>query len=131
MPRTFGKFLLVGGTCYLLNLVLLWLAVEKVGIHYVPATLLSVAFMTVLGHYLNRRHTFRSRGRYGPELMRFMLNRLLQAGLGVGAMVLLVELAGIGYLLANVLVTVFTTIATFLTDRWVVFEQSRSPRAHH
>ncbi|MFP5407244.1 MAG: GtrA family protein, partial [Gammaproteobacteria bacterium] len=57
MPRTFARFLVVGGTCYLLNLALLWLAVEKGGIHYIPATLLTVAIMTVLGHFLNRRHT--------------------------------------------------------------------------
>lgn len=129
--RTFGKFLIVGGSCYLLNLALLWIAVEKVGIHYVPATLLSVAAVMVLGHFLNRRHTFRSRERYVPELLRFMLNRSLQAGVGLGGIVLLVELAGIPYLLANILVTVITTIASFIADRWLVFGQSGAQRSLH
>ena len=58
----FRWFLLVGGACFLLNLLLLFAMVDGLGLHYLPANVISFGILVVVGHYLNRTHTFRSGG---------------------------------------------------------------------
>lgn len=127
--RTLTSFLLVGGTCYLLNVAILAFAVEVLGLQYVLANLLSLAILVVVGHYLNRRQTFRSRGRYLPELSRFALTITVQTASALGLIYLLVEHAGLHYLAANFAVTAVFTLLSFLAQREFVFRRADN-RAH-
>lgn len=127
--QAFVRFLVIGTACYAINLGMLWVAVERAGMHYMVASILCMVPMLIIGHYLNRVHAFRSNGGYSTELLRFAFARLSQIGIGLGAIALLVEFAGIQYLVANVLVTAAVTIASFLVHRRYVFLGARNPRA--
>jgi putative flippase GtrA len=117
----FRRFLLVGGACFLLNLLLLYAMVDGLKLHYLLANVISFGILVIVGHYLNRTHTFRSGGVYGSELARFAVLTATQAATGLAAMALLVEVGKVPYLLAAVVVTASLAVVSFLVQRRVVF----------
>lgn len=52
------RFLAVAGTGFVLNAALMWLAVDLVGLHYLPAQLLATALVLLWNWLANRRWTF-------------------------------------------------------------------------
>jgi putative flippase GtrA len=122
--RPFLRFLAVGGGCYLLGLLLLFLLVEVARLHYLMAMALAFLGVCLVGHAGNRWHTFRSDAPYAPELARFAVALTAQMLAALAGMWLLVDALGVHYILANVLVTVPLTLASFLVNRSKVFRHA-------
>ena len=59
--RQFGKYCIVGGIGYLLNLGLLFLMVEAVHVHYLIAAAVVPAFVVLFNFTLNKTWTFRGK----------------------------------------------------------------------
>lgn len=114
---------MVGGLAYLSSLAVLVFLVEVVGVHYIVAMLISLAFVTVAGHALHRRATFGSGGAYLGEFFRYNSVVLLQFGLGLGLMIVLVELAGLSYLVANFLAAGVLAALSFVAHRTYTFRK--------
>ena len=113
-------FLLVGGTCYLLNLLSLYLLTEKLGLHYLASVMVAFLLINCCGFVLNRRYTFadssdtfwRGLGKYNLVLLSSCLWVLL-------LMYVLVDLFRVGYLPANIAITTGTTFYNFfLHKKW-------------
>ena len=117
------KFLLyvaVGGVCALLNLAVLWLLTDILGIHYLLSNTISFFALTPVGFVLQKLMTFRTpRAHAGVEWPRYFATMGSSFAANLGLMYVLVSLLGLWYLAANVITTVLLLVANFLVNlRW-------------
>ena len=114
------RFGIVGCT----NTLLSWCAYALLvwaGVHNLVASGIAWTLGALNSYVHNRRWTFRSRGRYAPELVRF--GAVQCAGLAIDVVLLhaLTRDAGVNDLVAQALVYPATTVATFLLSRQWAF----------
>ena len=116
----FLSYVMVGGACALLNLVVLWLLTSLLGLHYLVSTLISFFTVTPVGFWLQKIVTFRTpRSRAHIEWPRYFATMGSSLAANLVLMYILVSLAGLWYLTASVVVTVTLLTANFLlNDRW-------------
>lgn len=117
------KFLLyvaVGGVCALLNLAVLWLLTDVLGIHYLLSNTISFFALTPVGFVLQKLMTFRTpRAHAGMEWPRYFATMGSSFAANLGLMYVLVSLLSVWYLAANVITTVLLLVANFLVNlRW-------------
>jgi len=115
-----ARFVAVGVS----NTVLSWCVyavLEHVGVHYLLASGLAFALGALNSYVLNRRWTFRSRGRYAPEVVRFAVVQCI--GLAVDVLLLgaLTEDVGLHHLLAQAIVFPVASGVTFALSRQWAF----------
>ncbi len=93
----------------------------RAGVHSLVASGIAWTLGALNSYVHNRRWTFRSRGRYAPELVRF--GAVQCAGLVLDLVLLhaLTHDAGVNDLVAQALVYPATTVATFLLSRQWAF----------
>lgn len=116
-PR-WARFLIVGGVCFSVNLVVLYAGTDLLGVHYLWATLASLWITNTLGWLLNRRWTFASRAPAAfAEYCRYLTVNLSSFALGMALMALLVGLLGIHYLVANACIAFAMALGNFLAHR--------------
>ena len=121
------RFCVVGATNTAVSLATFWVLLH-VGVHYVLAAALAFAAGAVNGYVLNRTWTFRADGSWRARVL-YVAVQLLGLGLNVTLVWLLVEAAGLGELLAQVLALPPVTVTTFTLSRQVVFRPGRSQGA--
>jgi putative flippase GtrA len=113
------------------NTALSWCAYALM-VHFGIAILLASGIAWTSGalnsYVLNRRWTFRSRGRRAPELLRFGAVQIAGLALDVVLLDALTRDAGIHHLIAQALVYPVTTIAAFVLVRLWAFAPSGRPR---
>jgi putative flippase GtrA len=116
----FVLYVAVGGVCALLNLAVLWLLTDVLGIHYLVSNTISFFALTPLGFVLQKLMTFRTPGVHaGIEWPRYFATMGTSFAANFALMYMLVSLAGIWYLAANVITTVLLLVANFLVNlRW-------------
>lgn len=116
----FLRFGLVGGLCFVVGMLGVWLLTEHLGLHYLLSTAVAMMSANVLGWLLNRSWTYElQRRRSLPEFMRYALINALAAGASLALLGLLVAVAGMHYLLACALVAIAMAIVNFqLHGRW-------------
>lgn len=124
--RQFGRFIAAGAACYLLNVLILVGCVELLGLPYTIAILIGMLVLIPVGHALNRRLTFHSRNAYLSELKRSAVTLTAQVVLGLALSNLLIEAAGLNYVVANAAATAALTVGSFLVQRAFVFRQPQS-----
>jgi putative flippase GtrA len=112
------RFVTVGAS----NTVLSWClyaVLEHAGVPYLIASGVAFAAGAVNSYALNRRWTFRSRGRTAPEALRFGVVQCIGLALDVGLLYALVHEAGVHHLIAQALVFPVASAVTFtLSRRW-------------
>ena len=91
------------------------------GVHVLFGSAVAWTLGAVNSYVLNRRWTFRSRGRYAPELVRFGVVQCAGLALDVLLLAALTRDAGADKLLAQALVYPATTAATFALSRQWAF----------
>lgn len=119
----FGKFCLVGLSGVLVNIGLLWLLTEIIGLFYLISAAISIETSVISNFILNDFFTFPDRR--SPTAKSF-LNRLLKynlltlAGLGVNICILwlLTEFLGIYYLIAELFGIAAATLWNYLSNTW-------------
>ena len=118
--RKFLSYALIGGSCALLNLVLLWLLTSVLGLHYLVSTMIAFFALTPVGFWLQKLVTFRTpRASAGFEWPRYFATMGTSFAANLGLMYLLVSIAGVWYLAASVIVTLLLLATNFLVnDRW-------------
>ena len=106
------------------NTLLSWCAFALLvwaGVHHLVASAIAWTLGALNSYVHNRRWTFRSRGRYGPELARFAAVQC--AGLALDLLLLhaLTTDTGVDALVAQALVYPATTVAMFVLSRQWAF----------
>jgi putative flippase GtrA len=116
----FLTYAVMGGTCALLNLLVLWVLTSVLGVHYLVSTMISFFTLTPVGFWLQKLVTFRTPRAAAPvEWPRYFVTMGSSFAANVGLMYLLVSLLGLWYLAASVVVTLVLLAANFLVnDRW-------------
>lgn len=117
------RFATVGASNTLLSWCL-YAVLEHVGIHYLLASGLAFATGALNSYALNRRWTFRSRGRHAPEIVRFGAVQCIGLALDVSLLYVLVRDVGIHHLIAQALVFPVASVVTFMLSRRWVFAAS-------
>lgn len=122
------RYGLVGGACAVINIAIVYVGHDLLGVHYVVAALLTCAVTIPLGYMLHARLTFATGRAAGwPEFGRFLTVQLAQFALGLGLMALLVELLMLTPVVAMIAVSFLLYLYGFVASaRWVyrVFAQS-------
>jgi putative flippase GtrA len=89
------KFGLVGGSGYVINLVVFALLDQLLGIHHLVSALLSFCVAVTNNFVLNRYWTFQAaRGHAGFQAARFFAVSVMALGVNLVALYLLVDVAG-------------------------------------
>jgi len=113
----FLTYALVGGACALLNLWVLWLLTDGIGLHYLVSNMISFLALTPVGFLLQKLVTFRTpRATAGVEWPRYFATMGSSFAANLGLMYVLVSLLGVWYLAANLAVTVLLLAANFLVN---------------
>jgi putative flippase GtrA len=118
------RFAAVGATNTLLSWCV-YAGLVRLGLHYLLGSGLAFALGVVNSYALNRRWTFRSRHRRGPELVRFVAVQCVGLGLDLGLLYVLVDRVGIHHLIAQALVFPAASAVTFLLSRQWAFAGTR------
>jgi putative flippase GtrA len=118
------KFVVVGAIAAGLQLVLLWLFVDRAGLHYLVSAVVAIECTIVFQYVLNNRWTFHADRNTGPREFLVGLgqtNVVRGTAIPIQLAVLygLVQYQGVTYLLANVAGIVVSGIYRYVFDaRW-------------
>ena len=119
----FFKYCLVGGGGVLVNMGLLWLLTEFVGLFYLLSAAISIETSILSNFTLNDYLTFpdrRSRGarHFLMRLAKFNLVSLAGLGLNLGVLWLLTNVFGVYYLLSNLCGIAVATLWNYMANFW-------------
>lgn len=116
------RFGLVGATCALLNLALLFVGTDIIGLDYLVSVTIAFFAINLVGFLLNKHYAFRDRQ---PQVVRQAARYYVVLGLSLAAnlalMGLLVDGLGVHYLVASVIVTVLFAALNFLGHLRITF----------
>ena len=116
----FFMYAMVGGTCLLLNFVVLWLLTSVIGLHYLVSTMISFFTLTPVGFVLQKVVTFRTpQATARVEWPRYFVTMGASFAANLALMYVLVSLLGVWYLAASLIVAMLLLSASFVVnDRW-------------
>jgi putative flippase GtrA len=119
------RFAAVGVSNTLLSTAV-FAALFHLGVPYLLGSALAFGLGALNSYTLNRRWTFRSRGRRAPELARFLCVQVVGLGVNLALLAGLVEVAGIHHVVAQVLAFPAASVITFaLSRQWAFKPASR------
>jgi putative flippase GtrA len=119
------RFIAVGGFCFLLNLAVLYVGTDVIGLHYLVSMLASVAITTAASWLLNRIYTFKSKDpAKAREAGRFLRTTLMNMAIATLAMFIAVDFIGLNYLVSSALIAIVMTAWNFFAhNRWSFLKQ--------
>ncbi len=131
--RRLLQYVLVGALGLGVNQGVLFLATGIAGLSYVIGGTLSRVLSVLVNYAVNDAWTWGGRGDPGPREyivrgFKYVLTRIVGIGIGLGALVLFVELLNLHYLIANVLaVGVGIAWGFGASERWVWRSEDAEP----
>jgi putative flippase GtrA len=119
------RFVLVGGSSTVVTVLSYALLIE-LGVSYPISAALGYAAGIVNGYTWNRRWTFGTGPFHLPEFSRYVIVQGSGLAANLLGLVLLVEVVGLGKLVAEIVSVVPIVLVTFSLNRWWTFR----PRTH-
>ncbi|MBI4186606.1 MAG: glycosyltransferase [Chloroflexi bacterium] len=124
----FAKFCLVGFSGVLVNMGLLWLLTEVVGLFYLLSAAFSIETSIITNFTLNDRFTFRDRRSAGVKsfagrLLKFNLVSLAGLVLNMSTLWLFTEVFGVYYLVSNLFGIAVAILWNYLVNSWWTWRQ--------
>jgi dolichol-phosphate mannosyltransferase len=115
--RRFLNFCLVGALGVVVNVGLLWLLTEFLGIFYILSAAVSIETSILFNFALNDLWTFRDRRQLGSNtlarVMKYNLTCAVGVGINLGILALLSEAFGIYYIISNLIGIAGATLWNF------------------
>jgi putative flippase GtrA len=119
------KFFAVGGSGYVVNLFVFWLAEEQIGFHYVAAAACAFAVAVFNNFWWNRHWTFGAHeGHAGFQAARFFTISVIAFFFALGILTLLVGAFGVKEFLAQAISIVVATPLNFVGNKMWSFSRS-------
>jgi len=119
------RYLLVGGTCAVLDLLFLYLMVNFLNIWYLAATTISFAAVSLLGYFGQKYFTFRNAEKnHKKQLALFFMVSGTGLLINAGFMFFFVSILGIWYMAANIITKFIVLIWNFLANKKITFRIS-------
>jgi putative flippase GtrA len=117
------KFALVGGSGYVVNLVVFALLAEVAGLHHIPAAVGAFCVAVTNNFLLNRHWTFRARdGHAGFQAARFFAVSLVGLSFNLVLLELLVSVAELPELPAQALAVAMAMPVNFIGNKLWTFD---------
>lgn len=114
------KFVFVGGTSTVLDMVLLYLLNYHLGIHHLVAATLSFVIATFYNYYMSMKFVFSSKfdeSQRGKEFSLFFILSLVSLILTIVMMAIFVDMMHLDVMVSKVIVGVFVMIFSFVTRK--------------
>ncbi len=120
------RFVISGGTAAFTQLILLYVFSTYFGIWYLLANVLAFCFSFVVSFVLQKFWTFQdgSKDTLHGQLLSYLLVQLVSLAINSVLLGLLVEGAGLHYLLAEFLVLIFVAFTNFFVFKKLIFKRS-------
>lgn len=118
------RFVIVGAVAAGVQMAMLWLLVDGVGLNYLLGALIAIECTIMLAYVLNNAWTFRARQNTGPVehlvgLFKTNLVRGTAIPIQLAVLFVLVEWHGITYLISNAVAIATTGMYRYTLDaRW-------------
>jgi putative flippase GtrA len=118
--RNFVKFILIGGFCASLNLVLFFAFTNLLRMHYILALVVLTIIVNSIGFYLNKRYTFKSTKKsFLYDLYKYHLVMFSSLMISILLMYLLVDILNYWQIYSFIIVTVIMTVYNFVAhNNW-------------
>lgn len=114
------KFVFVGGTSTVLDMVLLYLLNYHLGVHHLVAATLSFVLATFYNYYMSMKFVFSSKfdeSQRGKEFSLFFILSLVSLILTIVLMAVFVDMMHLDVMVSKVIVGVFVMIFSFVTRK--------------
>ncbi|MEP2943710.1 MAG: GtrA family protein [Hyphomicrobiales bacterium] len=121
LKREFASFLIVGVVATACHYLLLIFLVEALNVAPVPASAAGAFLGAVVSYYLNRRLTFRSTRKHTVTAPRFFTVAGISLVTNTALMALFTGPLGWGYLISQIITTVFLILITFGANKLWTF----------
>jgi putative flippase GtrA len=117
-----SRFVVIGGGCFLLGLLLVYVFTDKCGLHYLAALSISLVIVNIVGWLLNRGWTFKMDSpRSGAEFGRYLAVNAAGFFITLISVHVLVSWVGMHYLWASAWVAAGMIFVNFLVHRRISF----------
>lgn len=116
------RYLFIGGTCAVLDLLFLYLMVNFLNVWYLIATTISFTMVSFLGYFGQKYFTFRNTERnHKKQLTLFFTVAGTGLLINAGFMFIFVSLLGIWYIIANIFTKFIVLAWNFLANKKITF----------
>jgi putative flippase GtrA len=120
-----SKFFAVGGSGYVVNLFVFWLASHQFGFHYLASATCAFVVAVINNFWWNRHWTFGAReGHAGFQAARFFVVSIFAFFFALGVLELLVSQAGLPKLAAQAISIVVATPLNFVGNKMWSFSRT-------
>ena len=131
-PRSFVRFVLVGGASTTCQYIVLTLLVELLHVQAALASSIGYGTAAAVSYLVNRLWTFKTDLSHAQSLPRFIVMIGIGLLLSFAVMHALVDFAGIYYLLAQVLTTGTVMLSNYLlASSWVFIAPDAREKQEH
>lgn len=118
--REIGRFLLVGGGCFVFEYVLLYSLTEFGGISYLISAAVAFTLSLILNYILCTAVVFHAGNRSRKEMLLFAVTSLLGLGINQVTMWFFVEITGLWYMFAKVIASAVVMVWNYVTKRYIL-----------
>lgn len=119
--RQLGRFLLVGGSAFLIDAVVYFVLTRYLGVYYVLARVVSLLCALIWSFLHNRRWTFSVSHRHPHQFIRYTIVTLASSLTNIGLMKVAVDYLHIYDLVALVAITGTLAAASYLGHKFWSF----------
>jgi putative flippase GtrA len=117
-----ARFSAIGAVCFAVSLVVLATLCELFHVYYLPAYIATFFISSTVGYVLNGRYTFSGHQRFsGRALSRYMMVNAVLLGINSILLQILVEICGIWYIAATVILAAINVPITFAAHRLLTY----------
>jgi len=124
MTKRFLKFLVVGGTGFVVHLVILYSLTELCHLWYILSAIIAVVLAATNNYLINHHWTFREQQEANPNLFRGWMRYLVAIGvvetIYLAMLAFFTETLGIWYVVSAAIAIGMTSVIRFaITSKWV------------
>ena len=125
------KFGVVGGTGYVINLIVFAILVEGLGVNHIAGAIGAFVVAVTNNFLWNRHWTFSAAGGHaGKQAWRFFTVSLVGLGINLVVLAFLVDVAELAEVLSQAIAVAVAMPANFVGNRLWTFQESARERRH-
>ena len=118
MKQEIFRFLIAGGSCFIFELLVLYVLTEFIGLNYLISAAIAFTLAVIINYFMCVRWVFETqKKRSFLTTFIFVFTSIIGLGINQICMYLFVEFCGIYYMLAKIIATAIVTIWNFITKR--------------
>lgn len=123
---TFLKYLIAGGTAFLIHLLLLFTFTDIFKIHYLVSTTIALLIVFWISFFLQKYWTFAdtSSDHFASQAVRYFLMHSISFVANAVLMYAFVSIFGIWYMLSQIFVSLGMAFVTFVINKRYIFKHA-------